>query len=205
MPKSRKDFTGMTFGRLYVSECLGKPDGRRYRYRCKCECGKVVDIQVDSLRSGNSNSCGCLRRELMTTHGDHRSLTYSSWTHMKMRCFDANSNFYHRYGGRGITVCPQWSSYETFKKDMGERPSRRHSIERIDNDGNYNPENCKWALPLEQHNNKMNTIMIEHKAVRQALAIWCRSLNTSYSLVTSRLRRGWTFHDAIMRPVKRRG
>ncbi len=198
MPHVRKDFVGSTFGRLEVVECLGKPNGRKYTYRCRCACGNIIDIGVDSLRTGNSNSCGCLHRERVTKHGDSKSLTYKSWICMNHRCKSASHISHHRYGGRGIKVCERWSSYENFLADMGERPSVKHSIERKNNNGDYTPENCKWATMVEQQNNRNDNIMVEFKGVRHTLRVWCRILELDHRIVRGRLMAaGATFESVI--------
>lgn len=133
------------------------------RALCRCKCGVERSIPVQSLKSGHTTQCGCrkpeMNRSLRTTHGDasnsNRAPEYRSWAHMKDRCYNPNDKRYEDYGGRGITVCDKWrNNYEAFAQDMGRKPSPRHSIDRIDNDGNYEPGNCRWATPAEQRINQ---------------------------------------------------
>lgn len=144
---------GQRFGRLVVLELHGQ--GHNARWLCKCDCGKIAGLIGAKLRSGRVKSCGCAQHN--GKHGHARknceSPTYISWTRMLSRCHDPNLDNYKHYGGRGITVCERWLSFENFLADMGERPANR-SIDRINNDGNYEPGNCRWATSAEQHSNK---------------------------------------------------
>lgn len=157
---------GSRFGRLTVLEEIdpiffGKVKSRRYN--CVCVCGASSIVSHSHLRSGNTTSCGCFIRgkliEVNIRHGHAKrnaaSLTYRSWRKMMARCRDPKSNRYALYGGRGIKVCERWaSSFSNFLAEMGERPSKAHSIDRIETDGNYQPGNCKWSTALEQRHNQ---------------------------------------------------
>lgn len=150
------ELEGQVFGRLTV---LGRfrTTKTRTHWRCRCSCGKYTIVRVDSLTSGTSKSCGCLAEELHITHGHYRnnkhSPTYSSWANMKKRCLSSKYPRYRDYGGRGITVCDRWLDFNLFLEDMGLRPGGM-SIDRLDNDGNYEPSNCKWSTPKQQANNR---------------------------------------------------
>lgn len=161
-----KDYTGHRFGRLLVVQYAGSvPQGGKNHtgsaWLCVCDCGKERVVRRKCLTSGNTRSCGCLQREVTikntTTHGLTGTRTWRIYRGILRRCFNSSSKAYHSYGGRGITVCPQWrSSFEAFYKDMGECPDG-YSIERIDVNGDYEPQNCKWIPLDEQHNNKQKT------------------------------------------------
>lgn len=147
------DLTGRIFGRLTVIEEVNKK-GRDIEWVCKCCCGNTVTVRRSSLMSERTKSCGCLWREKQTTHNASKTPEYRVWQSMKQRCNNAKAYRYKDYGERGIVVCDRWNSFECFFEDMGQRPSISHSVDRIDNDGNYEPGNCKWSTRSEQQRNK---------------------------------------------------
>lgn len=149
-------FLGNKYNRLTVIGEVEKQSRKRY-LKCVCDCGQQTVVRSDKLKSGHTKSCGCLQRERVRdalsktkTHGMTNSGEYYIWCGMKSRCFNENNKSYKYYGGRGITVCDRWrDSFENFYEDMGPRPSSIHQIDRINNDGNYEPGNCKWRTPSE--------------------------------------------------------
>lgn len=146
------------FGRLLIKKYIGKDKNYHVLCECICDCGNVKIIREDSLKRGYTKSCGCLHKEAVTKHGKYKGYRKhplrSIWKGMLERCYNTNSCNYENYGGRGITVCDRWrESFQNFYEDMGDRPEGL-SIDRVDNNGNYEPNNCRWATIKEQNNNK---------------------------------------------------
>ena len=156
------NLSGQRFGRLVVLDKYRVLDKHHVQWLCKCDCTNELWVRGDDLKSGAIQSCKCLKKErgikANTIHGHalktNKSRTYHSWDHMIQRCTNPKNTSYEYYGGRGISVCTRWlNSFENFLEDMGERPEGT-SIDRINNDGNYEPNNCRWATKLEQLQNR---------------------------------------------------
>lgn len=160
-----RDLTGERFGRLVV---IGRAEkvGNHRLWRCLCDCGQISSHVGSNLKKGSTNSCGCFRREFasqqavkrFTKHGNavrgKQSPEHRAWVDMRHRCENENLEAYRDYGGRGISVCARWKTFDLFLADMGKRPSAKHSIDRIDVNGNYEPGNCRWATKSVQSHNK---------------------------------------------------
>lgn len=178
---------GRRFGRLLVVSRAANPrNKRKSHWLCRCECGTEKIVLGGSLTQGRSRSCGCLNREIVremsTTHGaalaGRQSRTYRIWCAMKTRCYNPSVANWPLYGGRGIAVCERWrTSFPMFLRDMGEAPPGR-SIDRKDNDGNYEPGNCRWATRLEQNRNTRRTRLNPEavKVIRHLKAVSCALL-----------------------------
>lgn len=201
-----KNLTGMIFGQLTVIAYAGKR-GRYTMWLCRCKCGKETQAIVSNLCSGGTQSCGCLQRkktvECSRTHGYCGTPEYVTWRSMKQRCGDPSQISYDDYGGRGITVCDRWrDSFEAFLADMGERPSKNHSIDRVDNSKGYSKSNCRWATNKEQGRNTRRNRMLTLNGRTLCVAEWAERLGMSDATILSRLGRGWSVERALTTPVK---
>lgn len=155
----RLDLAGRRFGRLRVIEIDHINQHQQAMWRCRCDCGKEIVTVGSTLKDGRSKSCGCWKadvaRKQETTHGLSRSSEYRIYAYMKQRCYNPKHHKFFLYGGRGIKICKRWlNSFEAFYADMGPRPSSKHSIDRINGDGDYRPSNCRWATASEQNSNR---------------------------------------------------
>lgn len=151
-----RNLTGQRFGRWTVKK-KGEQKDNRTAWLCVCDCGNTNTIITRVLVKGQSKSCGCLQREIATKHGHNTlkgsSTEYNSWHKMKQRCLNPNDKRYHDYGGRGIKICEHWMDFDNFLEDMGKKPSPKHTIDRIDVNGDYEPSNCRWSDDFEQQAN----------------------------------------------------
>jgi len=184
---------GERVGRLTLLESF--TENRKRRWLCRCDCGRQTTVHQDSLRSGNTQSCGCIRQEVsatrMTRHGMRDSVEYNTWRSMRRRCNNPNDSAYANYGGRGIAVHPTWNdSFEAFYSDVGPRPNPKMTLDRIDNNGNYEPGNVRWATSATQNNNRRDNILVlvDSKALKVEEAM--RLLGISRAAVHLRVRRG---------------
>lgn len=195
---------GDRFGRWHVISAVPKlkPGGHNL-WRCKCECGQLGIVQAATLRNGRSRSCGCYAGKVSTTHGQTKTPEYKSWCGMKERCLNSRATGFKRYGGRGIQVCDRWlTSFENFLADMGRRPSVHHTLDRLDNNGHYEPSNCQWATASQQASNRRSTRFITFQHKRLPLKAWCKLLDIRYSTTRDRLERGWPIHEAFSHPAR---
>ena len=200
---------GTKYGRLTVLERAGS-DNHGALWRCRCECGNISVVRGNALRSGRTVSCGCYRLErcieVVSTHGQSKSKLSKVWSGMKWRCYDPNSPVYQHYGGRGITVCDEWrTSFENFQNWAMKNGYREGlSIDRIDNDGPYGPENCRWVGHEVQMNNTRRNHFIEYGGEVHTVSEWAHILGVSVGCLFSRLRRGWSDERTLSEPIIRR-
>lgn len=177
----------------------------------QCECGTVKEVYGPSIKAGASTSCGCLlghykrmRSALFSKSSDPmKAKVYNCWVGMKQRCLNTKATNYHKYGGRGIKVCERWrNSFEAFFEDMGYPGNLSMSIDRINGEGGYCKENCRWATLAEQTENRRSNLMIVVDGERKPLMEWVASSPVSLEVAYNRLRRGWDPKDAIFLPRK---
>lgn len=180
--------------------------GRLYRYGTyKCCCGVTFDARISNVKSGNTKSCGCHKKITTsirrTTHGSSKTTAYFVFVQMIQRCLNPNHKQFPSYGGRGIRVCCRWLKFENFIKDMGRKPTASHSLDRIDNDGDYSPRNCRWATASEQNNNKRNNVLVEVDGITRNVAQWATMQGASNRhAIYARLRRGHRGKAAVFGP-----
>ena len=208
-----KQYTGQRFGRLVVTGRTkpGYGSGQKSMWLCQCDCGGKILVPTDRLSLGQTKSCGCLLKDSArqlgksnVTHGMTNASEFRIWAGMINRCENINDPSYYRYGGRGIKVCERWrNSFEDFYADMGPRPTEGHSIDRKDNDGNYEPDNCRWATRREQMNNRSVNVRYEFQGKSLTLAEIARILGVSVATLRSRISRGMRPEVAFRLPINR--
>lgn len=192
MGKKQLDLIGERFYRLTVLEHAGSKNGHSL-WKCQCDCGKESIILGGNLKNGLSRSCGCLRSEMMvkkqTKHSMHGTPQYQVWRNMIDRCTNHKNKRFNRYGGRGISVCDKWLTFEGFYEDMGNKP-RGLTLDRKNNDGNYCKDNCRWATTEEQSNNKSSNRFITYYGETHTVKQWSEKVGINYGTLLSRIRRG---------------
>ncbi len=198
----RIDLTGQTFSRLTVMSYSHSNKSRSSVWNCQCVCGKQTLVDGSSLKSGNTTSCGCYHKEKSTKHGlYYTSDVYHIFFGIKNRCTNARNKDFPNYGGRGITMCERWiNSVETFIKDMGPRPSKKHSVDRIDVNGPYSPENCRWADSSRQQRNRRGVKQLTYNGLTMGQNDWAEHLDLPVSTIAGRLLRGWGVAETLSIP-----
>lgn len=191
---------GGKFGSWMVIDALPV----RHKVLCRCDCGTEKRVNKYNLLNGRSVSCGCLAGPLRARkHGLSSISEYQIWKAVKARCYNVNHKNYHEYGGRGIRVCEQWrDSFSAFYGDMGPRPSNRHSIDRIDTNGDYSPENCRWATQIEQTRNTRRNVIVTYKGETRTVSEWAEIIGMMPSTLYHRIAAGWSAERAIETPTR---
>ena len=202
-----KDITGMRFGKLTVISKSHKDNFDKWHWLCRCDCGNVTTVEGNRLRSGKTKSCGCLQRQHRKTgfhkkHGMTDSRLYVIWSNMKARCENPNSTSWKNYGGRGISVCSEWKAFIPFRDwAVSSGYSHELSIERIDVNGNYCPENCKWITKGEQYLNRTDSHKITAFGISRTIKEWADETGVPYDTIERRINAyHWSPEDAVTTP-----
>lgn len=203
-PPFRKDLTGRRFGLLTGVGYIGKGAGGASVWSFVCDCGTTIEATSTSVLNAGRKSCGCANIRPNKTHGLSASSEYGSYANMIRRCKDTRNRMYPRYGGRGISVCERWlgeSGFINFLSDMGIKPTPKHTLDRLDNNLGYFPENCAWKTKKEQAQNRSTTRLITVNGVTKNQTEWDAVKGTSLNIVGDRIRRGWDPESAVVTPV----
>lgn len=190
------DLAGQRFGLLTAIQEAGRDSRGAITWLCKCDCGSDAVKAGSDLRKGHIKSCGCAA----ATHRQSKTALYRRWASMIQRTTNPANKEYANYGGRGVTVCAEWRSFEGFARDMGSGFSPELSLERIDNNLGYEPGNCRWATAQEQARNRRNSRLLTYRGETRPMVEWCELLGVSYGTVTTRLRLGWSAERALTSP-----
>jgi hypothetical protein len=205
------DLTGRTFERLFVIERTTF-DGRKWKWRCRCACGSEVDVIGQNLVRGNTRSCGCFHsqrvKETFTTHGfcaeGPPKTEYRIWNCIQQRCQNPKNPNWPNYGGRGIRLCAQWQTFEGFFADVGPRPSPDLTLDRKDNNGDYEPGNVRWATQAEQIRNRRSSVIVEHAGEKLSVTEWGRRFGIEPKTLKNRLfHQKLSFEEATSRPGRK--
>lgn len=202
------DLSGQRFGQWLVAGSHVRTHNKTL-WLCRCDCGTKRHVNGAELRNGKSTNCGCVRRAKVAArnykHGMGSTALHARWQGMIARCENPNHKGYKRYGAKGITVCGRWrESFTAWLADMGPPPSPRHTIERKDNRGNYEPGNCVWATNKENCNNTSRNRVIEHDGLQLTLSQWSERTGIEHHTIAYRIDRyGWSVHEALTIPVLR--
>jgi hypothetical protein len=204
------DLTGKKIGRWLVLKRVNNHKGR-VAFLCRCECGTEREVLSQFLLNGQSKSCGCLNREKASermkernqTHGLSKTRLYTIWKNIHSRCLNKNNPVYKHYGGRGITLCDEWRDYKNFYQwSMSNGYKDDLTIDRIDVNGNYEPNNCRWADDYTQHNNTRKNVYVVYKGQRKTASQWSRELKISKCRLYRQLKNGKTLEEIINTPVR---
>lgn len=203
-------FIGKRFGKLEVLEISRrertKSGSLKIYFDCVCACGNKVEVVYQQLKEGKTISCGCYRKQKViennTTHNQSNTRLYKIYMGMKKRCYNKKCEAYSYYGGKGIKICDEWSSYETFMQwALSNGYSDDLSIDRIDSNGDYEPNNCRWVSIKEQANNKSNNTVLEFNGRQMTIAQWSEVTGIEKTVISRRIHLGWDIQRALTEPV----
>lgn len=199
------DLTGKRFGRLLVmSESSIRKKGGSVYWKCKCDCGNIVETNSQALRKGYTQSCGCYNRDIIKKDNPNREKKlYHIYRGIKDRCYNKNSKSYHNYGARGIKLCDEWNDFEKFEKwALNNGYEQGLWLDRINNDSDYSPDNCRWSTPKEQQNNKRTNVFITINGVTKTLQQWSEESGIKAMTLSRRIELGWSSDD-LLKPVNK--
>lgn len=199
--KSR-DITGVRFGNLVALVALGRSMHGSKVWRFRCDCGNEIERASGNVKAGHISSCGCMKKGTPAQHGMAGSSLYSRWINMRRRCENPDNENFENYGGRGIKVCARWQKFENFYVDMGDLPFEDAQIDRENNDGDYEPTNCRWSTPSENSNNRSNNVLVEIDGRTQTLMEWSSESGVPYATIWARLNRNWSAKKAVFQPAR---
>lgn len=205
----KTDIAGKKFGRLTAIEPIGKTKNRATIWACRCDCGQSVSILRSNLLNGFSQSCGCLQKELLSkrirTHGMTDTRLYYVWRQMKDRCYRPKNSHYYCYGAKNIAVCDEWrSDFKTFYDwAMSHGYEEGLTLDRIDNDGNYCPENCRWVPYIKQMQNTSRNVYLTYDGRTLCVSEWSRIMNINKATLESRIKKGWDLERALTTPPRK--
>lgn len=202
---------GQRYTRLTVIRENGRNKHGGVLWLCECDCGNQIEVSTNSLNKGNTKSCGCLYRDYLNNsrpnsikHGASKSRLYTIWRDMKLRCYNKKQIGYKNYGARGIKVCNEWLydfiSFKNWAMDSGYQNGL--TLDRLDNDGNYEPSNCKWSTPKEQSNHKRNNRCVVYRGEKHTIAEWSNLTGIKYHLIWTKLKNGYSMDDIFERNGK---
>jgi hypothetical protein len=205
------NITNKVFGRLTVLGYIGKNKKGRSVWLCECDCGNYVSVVGYSLEGNNTTSCGCYWKEKQKDrnfkHGQavtcQKTKVYAAWRSIINRCYNETFYYYKNYGGRGITIAQEWrNDFISFYAHVGDPPSNKHSIDRIDNDKGYIPGNLRWATASQQSKNRSNTIILEFNGIKRCISEWARVINVKQQCIYYRYKKGWCTFCIFTTPTK---
>lgn len=198
MNKNVLNLVDQRFGRLTALRYVEKG-----KWFCKCDCGTTITVITTNLTKGNSKSCGCARREALFKHGMGKTPMYHAWQGIRQRCENPKNQAFPNYGGRGIKVCDRWQEFPNFLADMGIRPDGME-LDRIDNDGDYAPENCRWVTPKANLRNKRTSHKVEWRGLTLTISEWAERTGIHQRTLFNRIGRGWSVERAMTEPATKR-
>lgn len=212
LARPKQDRAGERFGRFLIVSPVRDPRRGGFSWLCRCDCGNERVVPYADLKRGRSTSCGCYcneqrqaqRGRVNVTHGQSKASIYHTWRSMLARCGNPNNTSYSHYGGRGIAVCERWLSFENFYADMGDAPLGK-SLDRIDPNGNYEPNNCRWSTQKEQQRNRVSHRLLTIRGETHPASVWAELRGLRQDTLNRRLARGWRPEDAVCLPLLPKG